>query len=139
MGTPDADDAHFYDESIHNLNRVENAVQCLFKAQIRLFNNSLINIEKSAQTFQKNQEAISQSLIALTQELNQHASNFSFMIAQTRVMQLAATFESLYEDMHTELMTLQNAILFTKRDIWHLKNLSPIELQKLLFSTNTFI
>ncbi len=50
-------------------------------------------------------------------------------------MQPAATYESLYEDMHTKLMTLQNAILFAKRDMLHPAILSPLELQKLLFST----
>ncbi len=60
------------------------------------------------QTFQNNQGASSLSLVPLTHKLNQHASNFSFMIISTQVMQLAATHESLHEDMHTKLMTLQN-------------------------------
>ncbi len=132
FGTPDADDGRYYDEALRKLNNDDASLQRLLRAQIRLFNNSLINFENSAKVFQRNQDTLDTALRNMTSEINRQQANISTLQVQQQILQLTNLYDAIYEDVHSEVMTLQTAILFAKRDILHPAILSPTELQQLL-------
>lgn len=119
FGTPDASDAEYYDKTLRRLSADDSTTKYLLERQIQLINNTVNNFENNNKIFTKNQEKIQKFLKELSTLVNAAHSAISDNHIRQHISSLADIFSQVSDQVIFELSTLQNAVLFAKRDILH--------------------
>lgn len=128
FGTPDAEDAQYYETSIHTLVKDNRNIQLLMQQQIAITTNAIQNFNASIQALKINEIRLNENI----QLFNTFSQEVSSAINEFRLQQVITEQISLLThltndlDQHCELMTA--VITLAKHNILHPHIITPIEL-----------
>ncbi len=126
FGTPDSDDAEYYSKSLHSLKSDVNRHEYLMSHQIQIINNTINNFEANNAIFQKNQRVIQNILQIIANQ-----SGTPTYVSELKIFNdLQILFDHFDQIYYRKIQTLQNAILYAKRDIVHPAILNPRKLKE---------
>lgn len=129
FGTPDADDAEYYSESIKMLVEKNHDVQLLMKQQINIisdaiknYNNSIVSFKTQEEKFNSNIQKFNKFSKATTNSVNQLISG---QLVTDHVNLLTQTINDLNE----KYDVIISSILFAKQNILHPSIITPNNLR----------
>ncbi len=132
FGTPSSEDAEYYSTTLQHLTKDDSKQDYLMTHQIQLINNTMNNFATNYEIFQKNQNNIQDTLVLLQNNLLNTSRAVAELQLFTHLQVLFTHFDQIFLRTSTEIHTLQNAILYAKRDIIHPAILTPHHLKEVL-------
>lgn len=130
FGTPDADDAKYYSDSIKSLFQQNHDIQALMRQQIHIMSDAIQNYNNTAQTLQSNEEKLNYNIL----QFNNFSESTSNKIQKLELTQVVSRHVNLLSqmisDLNEEIDIQISAILFAKQKIIHPSVITPTNLQK---------
>lgn len=130
FGTPDADDAQFYSDSIKNLLEQNHDVQLLMKQQIHIISSAIKNYNASAQSLKLNENKLNSNI----KKFNKFSENTNAKIQSLELNQAITEnmgfLSELINELNEEFDVLISSILFARQNTIHPSIITPVNLQK---------
>jgi len=125
FGMPDAEDAKFYSESIHNLMNDNKQTQTLLKSQIQIISSTIENFNTSVISLKRSENEMNHNLALINKYNNEANNNFKKLNLETLITQQITTLNSLINKLNNEFDNYINAINLGKHGIISPQILTP--------------
>ncbi len=118
-GTPDADDADFFNKKLEELSSSQKAAEELAMNHIKITQKSINIVERNLGKVSENFEKINETLFLLQPVVSMIKEGISTATFESSTVKLIELFHELYSITWNEIGLLQNGILFAKSHIVH--------------------
>lgn len=125
FGTPDADDAEYYNQAIHKTLSDEKQIQILMKEQVHIIKNSLINLNETISNLQYNEIILNSNIHAINTFMTQTKTDLVREEFKNLLIYHENLLTELTQNLFEEFDNLINGILFSRRNIIHPSIITP--------------
>nr|XP_034172623.1 uncharacterized protein LOC117600814 [Osmia lignaria] len=117
FGTPDADDAQFYEDSIKTLINNNRQTQTLLKSQVQVITNTIKNFNSSLYLLQNQEKAMNENIEIINSFTAQTNSYISRLQMESTVNQLVTTLNMLVSQINRKFSKYIEAINLAEHNI----------------------
>lgn len=128
FGTPDADDAKYYDNSIKTLINDNRNTQLLMKQQIAVTTNAIQNFNASFHTLKLNEDKLNNNIILFNKFSNETISTLNQLKLKQVVTEQISLLSQLTEELDDYCDLLISSVTLAKHNILHPQVITPLNL-----------
>lgn len=129
IGTPDADDASYYDESIHTVLQQNHDVKMLMKQQIHVISNAISEYNKTVLTLQVNEEKLNKNFEIFNVFANKTISKINSLSYYQLLTVHINLLSFIINETDDDFSLLIATILFAKQNVLHPSIITPSHLR----------
>lgn len=103
IGTPDADDAKYYSDSINALLKDNTQTQTLLKSQIQIVSSTIKSFNHSIQSLKHTEDTLNDNMQTINNFILETSNDIAHLLLETTIMEQVATLFSLCMEISDQL------------------------------------
>lgn len=125
IGTPDANDAKYYNDAINAFEEDDKSVKKLLKEQIQIVKGTISNFNETINDLRTHEKIFNENIVHLNEIINKTTGNYMFYENGLRLNSHVNLLIYLVNQLGEQYDLLTNAIMFAKMNIIHPRVISP--------------
>lgn len=140
FGTPDAEDAKYYNEAIESMAQQNHDMQILVRQQIHIISDAISDYNKSAQALYLNEQKLNDNIIKFNKFSEGTVTKINSLTYSQTITDHFNLLSHLINELNEEFDVIISSILFSKQNVLHPSVITPRhllnELSKIKINAN---